>query len=381
MKRERLKSIVYPPLIMLIFFAVLEGVCRISWDRQGPEAEQMGLIELDPVIHHKWKAGVSGLDTAVQDPYTLQINNQSWLESYDVSREKPADVYRIFYVGDSNTQGQLPAGQRLPDLMETWLNEQVADRPLRFEVINTGTSSHSPMLYYLNIRHNILPYDPDLVIVNVDMTDVLNDIVYRFTARYDEAGELEAVLAGAEELKGYRMTPRGLIELSSIQRFSLWLQDHSAFYDMLATLIHGGAGGLDVEALPQDRDGDWLSHDWSDALSANVDMTLARLLAIAELLDEHDVGFIFTGVPHYPQYTGNWSDRPLSELAHLAEEHDLHYIDTYGALAEAVRAAPAGTYYWPTDPTHLNRAGNELWAREAQLPFVTDYLHQRDLLP
>lgn len=38
-------------------------------------------------------------------PYTQTYNSQGWLETYDVAKHKPPGTYRIFYMGDSFTEG------------------------------------------------------------------------------------------------------------------------------------------------------------------------------------------------------------------------------------------------------------------------------------
>ncbi|MEK7251480.1 MAG: hypothetical protein AAB209_13775, partial [Bacteroidota bacterium] len=47
---------------------------------------------------------------------------------------------------------------------------------MKFEVINAGVGSYSPLLEYLYLKHYELQFNPDLVILNFDLSDVYDDI-------------------------------------------------------------------------------------------------------------------------------------------------------------------------------------------------------------
>jgi hypothetical protein len=63
----------------------------------------------------------------------------------------------------------------------------------RVEVINGGVSSYSPILEYLFLEHVGLSLDPDLVVLNFDMTDVHDDVVRTGLAQLDAGGLPRAV--------------------------------------------------------------------------------------------------------------------------------------------------------------------------------------------
>jgi hypothetical protein len=97
-------------------------------------------------------------------PYTLRFNAQSWVETDDVELEKPTGTCRIFYVGDSFTEGAVPMEQSVPSLVEKHLNET---------------------------------YSPDLIVINVDMTDTFDDWEYRENLMLDDEGSPWAVPPGS----------------------------------------------------------------------------------------------------------------------------------------------------------------------------------------
>src|SRR5262245_14779818 len=99
------------------------------------------------------------------EPYTHTYNRQGWISDHDIERAKPPQTYRIFYVGDSFTEGTVPMSQSVPSVVERELNERARGGPWRFEVINTGTLSYSPSIYYVLVRYVLMDYAPDLVVV------------------------------------------------------------------------------------------------------------------------------------------------------------------------------------------------------------------------
>ncbi len=254
------------------------------------------------------------------------------------------------------------------EIVERKLNAVAVSGDLRFEVSNAGTSSYSFLLYYLQIKDRILPYSPDLVVLNIDMTDVVNDYVYRKTAVRSANGEIQAVLPSSFiDTARYRMTPQGLVELSSVAPVSHWLINHSAFcYYLDRTMAHfkGGTRADTKVSGPLDDRANWLAHDWSKQTTARVNESMDVLRRTLRLLKSHGVKVMVTGVPHGPQYTGEWSAKPHDILAQTVAEEQVPYLNSYTAIQQTVADdVEISELYWPSDPTHFNIAGNEVWAR------------------
>ena len=121
----------------------------------------------DNFLHHRLAPNLSKFDD-VRDPgYVLRTNAQSWMEKYSVDKKPAKNTFRIFYLGDSNTQGTVDFGYKMVDLVEQKLNMHYQDSGVHFEVINTGTSSYSILQYYL-LSKIVPPHcPPDLVVINV----------------------------------------------------------------------------------------------------------------------------------------------------------------------------------------------------------------------
>ncbi len=414
------KKILFGFVTLTLLTGMLEGAARVLRQtrdhKSTAHAQSDRPVMRDDVLHHTWKPSHESIDSARETPYRLVTNRQSWVEEYDVAVAKPPNTYRIFYVGDSNTQGVVDPEYKMVEIVERKLNAAVrrahpeVDRggvplaarppvrmdratktlagklpvaPLRFEVINAGTSSYSFLLYYIQIKDRILPYSPDLVVLNIDMTDVVNDYVYRKTAVRRANGEIQAVLPSSFiDTARYRMTPQGLVELSSVAPVSHWLINHSAFcYYLDRTMAHfkgGTRADTKVSGVLDDR-ANWLAHEWSAQTTASVNESMDVLRQTLRLLKSLGVKVTVTGVPHLPQYTGEWSAKPHDILAQTVAEEQVPYLNSYVAIQQAVaHDVEISELYWPSDPTHLNIAGNEVWAR-AQFEFLADAAYQ--LLP
>ncbi|MCD6364373.1 MAG: SGNH/GDSL hydrolase family protein [Planctomycetes bacterium] len=351
----------------------------------------------DPILHHVWVAGLRYVDKHRSVPYTLITNSQRWVEQYEVSIDKPPDTYRIFYVGDSSVQGVVDPQHKMVEIVEKKLNERFADSPVRFEVINTGTSSYSTIIYYLLIKTKLLDYHGDLIVLNVDMTDVANDYLYRRWASLNDNGEVVAIVdAGPAGRTPYIMTPTGISGGAKRRPAYQWLVDHTAIAYYVDRAIFGARKYKTARASVQiddssaerkwldrypslvDESANWLAKEWSEAVKENVALSMRTLAGTIDLLKSHGIRVMVTGVPNLPQYRGRWSTRPFDVLKHVAKTTGAAYLDTYGGLRAVCGDGDIGRYYWDNDPTHFNIEGNRAWAK-LQLDFLID--RKNDLLP
>ncbi len=136
----------------------------------------------DPILHHRLLPNVSTRVRGVE-----LTTNSLGLRDREIEPGKPAGVFRILMLGDSFTEGGgLTLEQTVPKQVEAML-DAARCRP-GVEVINGGVSSYSPILEYLFLEHVGLALDPNLVVLNFDMTDVHDDVVRTGLARLDAKG-------------------------------------------------------------------------------------------------------------------------------------------------------------------------------------------------
>lgn len=340
---------------------------------QWIERDTRTIVSSD-VFHHRLRPNLDVVDRRADRPHRLVTNSRSFVEDREIPAEKAPGVYRIFYVGDSNVQGLVDFPDKMVRRVEAELNRAKPAGVTRFEVVNAGTSSYSPYPYYALIKHAILGLSPDLIVVNVDMTDCANDALYRRFAVYGADGKLDRLVDALETSRfDYVMVPTGLVRLERPPMAYRWLVERSAlayYVDKIVTRNRVRAALGDVDSTV-DRDADWLAWEWTPAIENSVARLTDMLGEIARLAQANGVKVAFTGVPHLPQYDGRWSPRPFEALADFARATGVPYFDGYAAIRD--RAPPEGpaSLYFKTDDTHFNAAGNRVWA-DAQIDFLRD---------
>ena len=360
----------------------------------------MGGIVLESFeLNHVWKPGASWThDEFVADnpkyskPFRHDFNAQGWIESYDVEKSKPPGTYRIFYLGDSFTEGTAPMDQSVPSLVETALNRRAKDKKTgtRFEVINAGTSSYSPLIYYTLLRHVVFDYAPDLVVIQVDMTDDFDDWKYGKTAILDEAGNPWAIPPRNPYESAYFDSSEGVIEANFWTRTQMFLVRNSYFYNYLLAEA-AKEKGEDKEVSTNSNTAaiynrwSWCQLKWDRYTERNVAKTMDVIRRIAIMCQKKGVKLMLTAVPHYGQYSSNyegrqpsgWSDRPHKEIGAVAKAVGVPYLDSHKALDRFIRGTPQTDYYYFRN-MHFNPRGYVLWA-DAQISFLLTPSHK--LLP
>jgi lysophospholipase L1-like esterase len=307
-------------------------------------------------------------------PYKHVYNRQGWIEDYDIELAKPPNTYRIFYLGDSFTEGTLAMDQSIPSVVEQKLNELAQGKDIQFEVINTGTTSYSPTIFYVLTRYVLMDYAPDLIVVNVDMTDDFDDWKYAETLIRDNEGNPWAVPHRSVYKAPFIDTAEGAVKANTWIKLQLFLIEHSYTYNLIREYV----APQNANAHPVEQIDDpqiyqrwaWCQKEWNESTVENVNHTLDLLQRLATFAHENDVKIMFTSVPHYWQYAGNedgsgesrWSSRPHDEIARVAAEIGVPYLNAYEKLIPIITGTPQTDFYYKGD-MHFNPRGYGVWAQ------------------
>lgn len=374
---------------VVVVAAVVSGAEALS-SRLAEDPTQV--LQPHPLLNHTWRPGASSLhEEWVADnpefpvPYRHFFNRQGWVETYDVAPAKEPGTWRIFYLGDSFTEGTVPMDQSLPSLVEAGLNGAARAGAPRVEVINTGTSSYSPTIFYLLVRHVLLGYAPDLIVVNVDMTDDYDDWKYGETLIRDAAGDPWAAPPRDLYRSLFVDLPEGPRRLTALRRAQVFFYRHSSTYRLMLRLRSGDAGPASPGPAETGSDAadlyprwSWCRREWDARTAGNVANTLDMLRRLARLCRQRGVRLVLSGVPHYWQYAGrpdgtgepSLSDLPHRALAALAREEGVPFLDAHRALAPLIRGTEQPRFYYRND-MHFNPRGYRIWA-QAHLAFLAD---------
>jgi lysophospholipase L1-like esterase len=327
------------------------------------------ILQADDVLNHVWIPNqvriVRDFEKAGVPPYTRKVNGQGFIMEREVSQQKANGVYRVAYVGDSFTEGTCPEGDSVPAQVQQSLHVSGYER---VEVINAGTASYAPTLYYLLLKTKLLSYHPDLLVVNVDMTDVFDDALYSATLRSDANGDPVACLPGHPLRNTHRRTERGLEELTLMQRGVIWLSDRSDAVRLLLQVVSRPrqeyrSDGNEIPAAFA-----WCAPTRSAETQGDVRRSMEMLTRVVRLAKAHGVKVVVTAVPHLQQLQGAWSLGPMNEIAAVCAQENVPFLNPIEAFTKKLGSTPPQDIYIPGD-MHFNAKGYRMWG-EIQLEFL-----------
>lgn len=317
--------------------------------------------------HKEWK----NLDPRFPEPYTHYYNKQGWLEKYDVSTEKQKKTFRIFYLGDSFIEGTVPMESSVPSSVEAHLNNLAEKSGIHFEVINTGTASYSPIIYRLLVEDIVREYAPDLLVINIDMTDDYDDWKYAQTALYDSYGNLIAV-PPRNAYGGFIDFDKGTVHHNFITKLLLFLYKNSYFYNFVCQKFRRNNELDEFKKIRQDGEfyqrWAWCTENWTEQTIKNVETTLFHLTYIAKVCKEKNIRLLFSTSPHSSQFPRHknvkpvWSPKIHYILEDFCKRIDVPFINSHRQMYDYIAGTPHEKYYYVND-MHFNPHGYELWSK------------------
>jgi hypothetical protein len=255
----------------------------------------------DPVLHHRARPNLSTLVSGIEFR-----TNSLGLRDREYASPKPPRIARVLMLGDSFTEG---AGLRLEHTVakrvERGLNAQGCGS---YEVVNAGVASYSPILEYLLLGRLLPVLQPDLVVLNFDMTDVHDDLIRTATAVLDARGLPVAVPPDPIRESALLLPPppRWLGPLRpAVSRLVLYqlfrksavgqrlLGPYRMGPGQLATLGLVGDPQRDAMAITRDEDYAALERPWA--------LTERYLRGMRELARSRGAAFVLVVYPHAHQ--------------------------------------------------------------------------------
>lgn len=216
----------------------------------------------DPVFNHRFVPSARGWYKQLEFNVHYSINAIG-LREREISRNKPAGTKRVLVLGDSFTEGLgVEVNEAFPARLQALVD--AAGLSTRWEVLNAGEASYSPLLEYLLLEKQLIDLEPDLVILALDLSDVYDDIQYTKLATFDASGKPVAVRADPERKPG----PWYVEAAYSLKDF---LKEHTRLYNFVRRRVVSlfqqrpdASGDVHVDKYAMARDsyhGD--ASDWS----------------------------------------------------------------------------------------------------------------------
>ncbi|MGH7202792.1 MAG: hypothetical protein ACREJB_19455, partial [Planctomycetaceae bacterium] len=276
---------------------------------------------------------------------------------------KPSGTYRVLCLGDeavlaAEVEELHTFCARLEALLQT-------RTPLKVEVINAGVPGYCPLLSYLQVRHRLVALQPDLIILNVAMSDVADDRRYRRLTRMDQGVPLAC--------------PHPELHVSESP---LFLADQF----LLLRWAQCRAADLSLEDLPEDRSdidapagmSAWLRDDPPD-WTVHIEQALSPIGPLQQLADGVYARFFVSVVPApwqvspaassgpgvrsaagVPDGVVYRSRRPFELIGGELAERQVPFCDPSPSFARVER--PERLYL--QNAAALSQHGHELYARE-----------------
>ena len=347
------------------------GLAEVYFRLVRPPTRHAYMTE-DRVLHHRIRPNLDVISSGVR--FTT---NSLGLRDRDYPMPKPPGTFRILMLGDSFTEGGgLDIDDTVAKVVEAGLRRGRCGMVV--DVVNAGHGSYSPILEYGLLRDVGLRLQPDLVILNFDMTDVHDDVVRTRIARLDARGLPTAVVGNRRietwlimppvlprpfhaledwvgRLAAYQALRKSRLGLSWFGRFNLSQPELEA---------RGLIGNLRFDHLALARDADFPD------VRAGWALTRRYLSGIHEMARRHGAGFALVVYPHAYQVSATASPggrerfgmgaglfastRPFAILEEFGAREGIPVIDLLALFRER---EPVQGPLFRQDDFHHTRAG------------------------
>ena len=323
-------------------------------------------IVSDAYRHHKFVPNTRSHFRSEEFDYTQTMNNWG-LRGPDIQQNRSPDRYRILILGDSFTMGNGVGDEKtFCALLEKSLNTDH-----KVEVLNGGVDSYTPILSYFQLTKDFASLKPDLVVLNLDISDLIQEAAYRKKANYGPDGEIVGIAGRNKEA-----------ELSFRTRFRAWVDQHLYVTRMAFFFLEKGEKLPDLtvnnvvispnfvilrhtlEGDKVDRTGQW----------QNIFDSVTK---IKQYCDRNGIQFLLTIYPWGHQVNDKeWnpgrfrfitkdsriSDKSIGTIQQFSEANGIPLLNVFPAFRSYTGSSPL---YYSID-MHWTEAGHKLMARELE---------------
>ena len=347
--------------------------------------ESYSKIFPDEILHHKLPAD-SVMRMYYPGEYDVNVNiGKTGFRSNLDSKEKDPSKMRILMLGDSFILGEGSENNETSSyLLEEYLNATANNK---YEVINLGVSSYAPILEYLQLKDNIKTMKPDVVIMNLDMSDIVQEYVYRSSCKFGENGEPVAVNGFPDYVK-QRETIKA--------RITSWIYNHLFITTALIELTYNHffkdveMEKLNVENAVMRKNRTLLLHTIkADFKEFNLCMSMVEdsIIRTKRLCDKYGSKFILTTYPWGHQVNDReWipgrygflpksfelSDRTIEELDRFSKANDITFFNAFPFFRSYKGKEPL---YYKID-MHFTPEGQKLMAEFLYKRLSEYFVHQ-----
>ena len=328
----------------------------------------------DQFLHHKLEPSTYWELRTREYDYVQRVNTIG-LRGSDIQLRKKPDTYRILMLGDSFTMGRgVSDDHTFSALLEESLNGKTRTLDGKnFEVLNAGVDSYTPLLSFIQLTKIASPLEPDLVVLNLDMSDLLQEVGYRNAATLGADGEIAGVDGREEEVEKEGFSPATAVrhwvdQNLYVTRLILFYLDEWA-EDSDESTIRNTVVLANPELLRHT-----LSEDEADRREQWQNI-FDSILKIKKYCEDEDMSFLLTLYPWGHQVNETeWvpGRRRFIPDGAVVSDKSVHRVEDFAATVniEVLSVFPAfrsydgeSPLYFKYDP-HWTATGHKLMARE-----------------
>lgn len=343
--------------INIIILIIVTGFCLLTIEMGLHFTGPTKCRQADDLLHHSYIPSCESRSQTFEWDVDVKLNSDG-LRDFEILPKTNFD-HRILILGDSFTWGY---GVEMEDTFSQVLENKFKSKGIRLDVINAGVTSYSPMLEYLYLREKGLQYEPDIVILMFDMSDLQNDHSYQQSALF-ENGKLKAV-NHEEKINIFRIL---LAKSKLAQTLNNLLVQVDAKYNKAPKLPKA------VGDVQHDRYAITRHETTFEDEKAYWSRSLKYIGLIKELSEKNNIKFILSTYPYghqiHPQEWSQgrhnfgfeigevYSDRPEKILRIYAEENNIPFVSMF----KPFRDSNIFPLFYSYDG-HFNEDGHELVA-------------------
>ena len=337
------------------------AACRSSLSEASPKNQAEVVAswtthhQLAPLQRRQLRSTSQGSGGDGKPASVLFRTNSLGLRGRETDIPKPQGVYRIVLLGDESILGAATdESQTVAARLEQWL--QTRSR-MRIEVINAGLPDSCPLLTYLRVRHGLMSLEPDLLLVDVNLSDVEDDQHFRRLTELAANGQpLAACHPELSAPKRSKSISENFLVVQHAERMlASWLDNPQtrASRDSLAS----------IPARP----------DRFDDLSAErIALTISPLEDLSRLVATTTSGLAIATHPTGSELAReSRQDAPdlTSEIQQFAQQRGLLFCDAAPTLRKAAEKGPLFVSGGQST-SELSARGHEAYARALAVALV-----------
>lgn len=242
-------------------------------------------------------------------------NSSGWWDNRDF--KKTHNSHRVFILGDSQVEGYLRNYYDDPFIdLEKKLNSKSKSK--KFEIINTGYSSYSPIIHYVNINKYLLDYNPSHFIIYIDMgSDFSNDAMYNMLSIKENDGRILQIPGINKE--AFYLIGNDIYFEENLSFFeNVYYKSFINYFIRKLTISYGSKNEYYFN-------GKKLS--LSENIRADINLTLSILLDIKNILNDKKIELSLVLVPNMHPLNDINNINFHNSFVELLKSNNFDYID------------------------------------------------------